>query len=42
MADKADKIDNNTKILDIGGGFSGAARHLAKKFGCKVTVLNLS
>ncbi len=42
MASYADKIDENTKIIDIGGGFSGSARYLAKKFGCHVTVLNLS
>ena len=42
MASYADKIDENTKIIDLGGGFSGSARHLAKKYGCHVTVLNLS
>ena len=42
MASYADKIDENTRIIDLGGGFSGSARHLAKKFGCKVVVLNLS
>ena len=42
MAEYAGKIDENTKIIDLGGGFSGSARHLAKKFGCHVTVLNLS
>jgi len=42
MASYADKIDENTKIIDLGGGFSGSARHLAQKYGCHVTVLNLS
>jgi sarcosine/dimethylglycine N-methyltransferase len=42
MASYADKIDENTRIIDLGGGFSGSARHLAKKYGCHVTVLNLS
>ena len=42
MADYADKIDENTRIIDLGGGFGGSARHLAKKFGCKVVVINLS
>src|SRR6056297_33958 len=42
MASYADKLDSNTKIIDLGGGFSGVARHLAKKYGCHVTVLNLS
>ncbi|MGM0612278.1 MAG: methyltransferase domain-containing protein [Bacteroidota bacterium] len=42
MAQFADKIDENTKIIDLGGGFAGSARHLVKKYGCHVTVLNLS
>jgi sarcosine/dimethylglycine N-methyltransferase len=42
MAGYADKIDKNTKIIDLGGGFSGSARHLAHHYGCSVTVLNLS
>jgi sarcosine/dimethylglycine N-methyltransferase len=42
MAGKADKIDEHTRIIDLGGGFAGSARHLAKKYGCHVTVLNLS
>lgn len=42
MASKADKIDEHTRIIDLGGGFAGSARHLAKKYGCHVTVLNLS
>ncbi len=42
IASYADKIDKNTKVIDFGGGFSGSARHLAKKFGCHVTVVNLS
>ncbi len=29
-------------ILDIGGGYGGSARFLAKRFGCRVVVLNLS
>jgi sarcosine/dimethylglycine N-methyltransferase len=42
MSSYADNIDENTKIIDLGGGFSGSARYLANKFGCHVTVLNLS
>jgi sarcosine/dimethylglycine N-methyltransferase len=42
MASKAKKIDENTRIIDLGGGFAGSARHLARKYGCKVAVLNLS
>ena len=42
IASHADKMDANTKVIDFGGGFSGSARHIAKKYGCHVTVLNLS
>lgn len=42
IASHADRIDENTRVVDFGGGFSGSARHLAKKFGCHVTVVNLS
>lgn len=42
IASYAEKIDESTKVIDFGGGFGGSARHLAKKFGCNVTVINLS
>ena len=42
MASYAKKIDGDTRLIDLGGGFSGSARYLAGKFGCKVTVVNLS
>ena len=42
IASHADRLDQNTKVIDFGGGFSGSARHLAKKHGCQVTVINLS
>ena len=41
MASKL-KLDSNTKLLDLGSGYGGAARFLAKKFGVQVTCLNLS
>lgn len=34
--------DANTKIIDLGAAYGGAARWLAKQFGCHVTCLNLS
>lgn len=35
-------LDENSRVLDIGAGYGGAARYLAKTFGCKVVALNLS
>lgn len=42
IASYAGQLDENTRVIDFGGGFSGSARYLAKKFGCHVTVVNLS
>ncbi|MCF8331361.1 MAG: methyltransferase domain-containing protein [Bacteroidales bacterium] len=42
MSNYPEQINKNTKVIDLGGGFSGSARHLVKKFGCHVTVINLS
>jgi sarcosine/dimethylglycine N-methyltransferase len=36
------RISPQTRILDIGSGYGGSARFLAKTFGCQVTALNLS
>lgn len=35
-------VDENTVVLDIGAGYGGAARHLAKTYGCKVICVNIS
>lgn len=42
MVEKLPPITGNTKILDLGAGYGGAARYLAGKFGCEVTCLNIS
>lgn len=42
MASLLEPIDVSTRILDMGAGYGGAARYLAKTYGCKVTCLNLS
>lgn len=35
-------VDESTKVLDIGAGYGGAARHLARSRGCHVTCVNIS
>ncbi len=35
-------ITKNTKVLDLGSGYGGAARYLTNTFDCEVTCLNLS
>src|SRR6056297_454104 len=42
MAALVGELDENSRILDIGAGFGGAARYLARTFGCQVVALNLS
>ncbi len=42
MMAKKLNLTADTKVLDLGSGYGGAARYLAKKFGCQVTCLNLS
>ncbi len=42
MAELAGPWDKNTKVLDIGAGYGGAMRFLAKEYGCKAVALNLS
>jgi glycine/sarcosine/dimethylglycine N-methyltransferase len=36
------EITPDTRVLDIGSGYGGAARHLARTYGCQVACLNLS
>lgn len=42
MAEHLPVLDTDSRVLDIGSGYCGAARNLADKFGCHVTALNLS
>ncbi len=41
MAEKVG-LGPGTRVIDIGAGYGGAARHLARTFGCSVSCLNLS
>ena len=42
MADLVPDLNADTRILDMGAGYGGAARYLARNFGCEVVCLNLS
>lgn len=42
MALFAKELTDESQVIDLGGGFGGSGRHLAKKIGCHVTVLNIS
>lgn len=35
-------LDQNSKVIDLGSGYGGAARKLVRKYGCHVTCVNLS
>ena len=42
MASRLKTLTPNSRVLDIGAGYGGAARVIAKKYGAHVTCLNLS
>lgn len=42
MADRISELDEGSRVLDIGAGYGGSARYLAREYGCKVVALNLS
>lgn len=42
MATLLEGLGENSKVLDIGAGYGGAARYLASTYGCSVAALNLS
>ncbi|MFQ5470282.1 MAG: SAM-dependent methyltransferase [Gammaproteobacteria bacterium] len=42
MASKITDISPDSRVIDLGSGYGGAARWLANNFGCHVTCINLS
>lgn len=43
MADEiVSPLDGTRRVIDLGSGYGGPARYLAKRFGCNVTCLNIS
>lgn len=42
MAAALPKLDESTRVLDIGAGYGGSMRRIVKRFGCHATCLNIS
>lgn len=42
MASKLDRLGPDVSVIDIGAGYGGSARYLARQYGCHVTCLNIS
>ncbi len=42
MAGMLDGLGRESHVIDLGAGYGGAARYLAKKYGCEVDCLNIS
>lgn len=42
IAERLPKLDASCRVLDIGSGYCGAARYLAKTYGAHIKALNLS
>jgi len=42
MANRLSSLSSDSKVIDLGSGYGGTARFLAKQYGCSVVALNLS
>ncbi len=42
MVEKLPQLTPESKVIDIGAGYGGSARYMAKTFGCQVECLNIS
>jgi len=42
IAERLGEINPVARILDMGSGYGGSSRYLARQFGCRITALNLS
>jgi len=42
MASQLDGLSSDSNVIDLGAGYGGSARALARQYGCRVTCLNLS
>ena len=42
MVEKLTNLSKDSKVLDVGAGYGGSMRYLAKKYGCHCVALNLS
>ena len=42
IAKTLENLNSDSRVIDLGAGYGGAARYLAKHYGCQVCCLNLS